>query len=67
MHVASDEGASDIEIIGVYMPSACYVTEVEHKVSLLSDGVLGVIVHMNMCEGVECHFRGICRIPKSNR
>jgi len=42
------------------------VTEVEHKVSLLSDGVLGVIVHVNMCEDVECYFRGVRRIVKSN-
>lgn len=42
------------------------MTEVEHKVSLLSDGVLGVIVHVNMCEDVECYFRGVRRIVKSN-
>ena len=66
MHVATDEGSNDIEIIGVYRPSTCYVRKVEHKVSLLSDGILGVIVHVNMCEDVECHFRGVRTIVNSN-
>lgn len=50
MHVATDEGSSDVEIVGVYMPSACCVKKVKHEVSLLSDGILGVIVHVNVCE-----------------
>jgi len=31
------------------MPSAFCVGKAEHEVSLLSDGVLGVIVHVNVC------------------
>jgi hypothetical protein len=49
MHVESDEGSSDIEIVGVYMPSASCVGKAEHEVSLLSDVILGVIVHVNVC------------------
>jgi hypothetical protein len=31
------------------MPSEFCVGKAEHEVSLLSDGVLGVIVHVNVC------------------
>jgi len=66
MYVGTDEGSSDVEIVGVNMPSACCVKKAEHEVSLLSDGVLGVIVHVYLCEYVECHFRGVRRIVKHN-
>jgi hypothetical protein len=66
MHVATDEGSNDIEIVGVYMPSTGCVKKAEHEVSLLFDGVFEVIVHVNVCEYVECHFRDFRRIVKSS-
>jgi hypothetical protein len=44
VRVTTDEGSNDIEIVGEYSPSACSVKKAEREVSLLPEGVLGVIV-----------------------